>query len=528
MSSSSDTTYDTFSYKILAKKTESPTIMIIAKNATPPYILKVWSAADASDKAKGMDYEKEVYDQKINPLLHSHPFRTVLNRFGYALPLLNYIGTTDSTVDELRELVIPAASNPSPDAILLFLQAMYIFTHYPNREFTYTSRDIFATMAMNPTITESKLVMNGNVRVKSIMLPLTQFNTLEDMIEHGSTTQLVSYTKQLVIAINAIYVSKLVHNDLHAGNVMIKNLTDYGGGVTTGGDVLLYDWDRAYMDGKPNPQLDTDRCNDQTTSKMCWYSQCNLYDNTGMYGYSTDLYKVLHYILTYRQHDYEIILERVFGIYNTTNEPNKHEYIRRILGQNPFFHREIQTNNSTTTCTYLQYPDANMTRVYAYFGSIQSMYRRVSGTTGLLLDMSERQMYTVTMIAILAIVAMLVVGVRGNSSFGFTKVSSRTNTHVSSSSDINRKINPNLNISKNMSKDIKRLEQTTAAKATYADLFLAQSILSYLKFGENIPSTQSEVEGTRVPDSKPLYEIIEENNIRKYSKITRGAPSLRG
>jgi hypothetical protein len=331
-------------FKILKKASASPTIMVV-KNGSEPYILKMFLSKDVSIKAQGLRYEDMLYREKIKPILNKNP----------EYPFLNYIAS--ATKNTARNVANYLGILKYEE--IYFFTSLYIFSLDPNAENKYeidTVKKYF--FDKNLSIDELE-----NIQFDSIMLPFKEYTKFTDRLLVCSTLSVVKYVKQLINAIHKIYINDLVHNDLHSDNIMIENNTD---------SVLIFDWDRGYTKGIDNPQLNAERCYDPDRKKnICSSSQCNILKSS---GYCTDLYKSLHYVFYYRNYEFKdskVILQSILKLDNSRQTINS--TIAKLV-QNAFF--------SYKNCTYLQFPDPQMNRVHALFGSIQHLYNQhYSNTT---------------------------------------------------------------------------------------------------------------------------------------------------
>lgn len=330
--------YKNYTYRILPKSSASPTLLIINSAVTPPQILKIWLAEDQSSAAKSLDYELFVYENKIMPNLKKYP----------SLPFLPYVGCceTTATVSDL----IKICNITNKQAIYNISLAFFIFKSNPSIQFSYTEDD-FEKYSSNHTIPKNLTDVVENLKIKSIILPFKNFTPVNEIWFSGSTELVVHYMRSLIHGIFLMYNNFIVHNDLHAGNVMI----------TSDEKLLIYDWDRAYINKKENPLLDDQKC---STGKCGSNSQCNIYNQD---GYAIDLYKSLFYMLENREKikDSQVVLENVFNMVNRQNNPYLVKSVIKTLTRSEFFSKD--------NCTFLQYPDEEMQIVQHLFGTINEI-----------------------------------------------------------------------------------------------------------------------------------------------------------
>ena len=72
---------DNLPFKIFNKSTSSPTLLIHNKSVVPQVVLKLWKKSELPIY-KALEYERKIYDNKINPLI----------RYNENAPFLKYIG----------------------------------------------------------------------------------------------------------------------------------------------------------------------------------------------------------------------------------------------------------------------------------------------------------------------------------------------------------------------------------------------------------------------------------------------------
>jgi hypothetical protein len=337
----------------------------------------------------------------------------------------------------------------------IFYNSIYIFQRKPKRACDYSDFDVI-NLSYNYKASDM-----AKVELQFIVLPCIKYNRLFDVLQTASTERIIKYTKQLIEVIYHIYLYGVIHNDLHSGNVMIDE----------NDNVLLFDWDRCYsVNIGDNPFLDKKRCADDG-SDLCFNSQCNIFND---YHYAIDLYKVLYYILRIRSEkgDARNILRDVFEITssNQSSEDTIHKFLIKKLTKNPFFSKD--------DCTYLQYPDKKMKKIHKLFGGIDKMYNRI-------VEKSENVSYE----------------------FKFSSVenafSKSNNVNIMSNIEKQNKYEHDSNM-KTKNSVSESLDIEKIIKNSKNDMYNKNRNI-YLKSTENKPK-------------RWIYDIMEENNIRKYGK----------
>lgn len=347
-----------YPFTILPKKSSSPTMLIKCKDPRGKWIIcKVWNADDPSLETQGLEYENKVYEKKVAPLLDKNPKEPFIKYHGYGEmngeKLAHFIGINEANFPEEEE----DEYIEDIDIALDYWQVCCIFfTRDPEMEYDweklknydvpYDYREMFSLDQMD---------------FKFITLEYIECNTFTDCIRNYGTKDFLKVLKQVIEGIYILYKNKVVHNDLHSGNILI----------TKKRNVKIFDYDRSYMKGINNPQLNSKQCED-----LCSFSQCNIYKED---GYATDFYKMLSYCS--QREDFGVILDK-FGITNSTGDEIKSRFFGKgdkytkiqnfFLRSMDDFFRKI---NNDRKCTYLQFPDSDMNYIKSQFGTIDQIYK---------------------------------------------------------------------------------------------------------------------------------------------------------
>lgn len=293
-------TYDSrevWPYKILNKSSASTSIIIRTKVPKPnsggcpakktggniPIVLKTWCKYGRRPvlEEEALEYEKKVYVNYIHNILTKDP----------DAPFLRYLGDDNdcSTVQSLAHFI----GVDSVGAMITLCLAFFVMDEMARDGSIY-----YKMMGHHGTIDyESKtfyttyFTINGhrgpdferrfreitNWKIGAILLPLKYFSTFENIV--GTDIQIPTF-RQVVKGLYTIHQYRLVHNDLHPGNIMVEETTE---------KVLIYDWDRAYAPRiGNNPNLNANPCED-----LCSSSQCNIMLDER----PIDLLKLLGYIV---------------------------------------------------------------------------------------------------------------------------------------------------------------------------------------------------------------------------------------
>jgi hypothetical protein len=115
-------------------------------------------------------------------------------------------------------------------------------------------------------------------------------------------------TYHIIYTLYILYINKVYHLDMIFGNVLIRYLGDMPEGEKIAG-ILIYDWDRSYQKGLPNPILGTNPCFKESENEhgsfLCSQSQCNIFFENGR---PVDLIRFLKCFIIIRRTDLVILL----------------------------------------------------------------------------------------------------------------------------------------------------------------------------------------------------------------------------
>ena len=551
-SSSSSDIYAIYRYEIFNKSSSSPTILIHSKVRNS--VFKIWWENDVDAKlgaAIACLYEKNVYESKIIPFLSADN----------TLPFLPCLGTSDNiSVKDLYTVITGCSSSASTEN-RVFLKAFALF--FSNTRKANTDYIKFLTKNADNPLLYTEITKYENQKVQYIELPYVKFNTFHNMILSASTEDMIFYIEQIVRGINHMYDNDLVHNDLHSGNIMIS--------LTTPKKVLIFDWDRSYIKGIPNPYLASDEDhpnNVEFCEKLCNYSQCNMVTPG---GYATDFYKILSYVALYRNDDFEQILSRCFDIKNYNFHSYRHNFVKNTLSNaNPFF----QKNISEQECTMLQNPDDNMKRLNTLFCPIGIIYQNIlaaltASPTAPLISASEIgglvESPLITECSVgrfnpqsISPSQHLSPTVKNEDDLNFYKIQlsllsacaltepphlspklsfktaalppSNIYTPLNKNitkyqekfiSDLkNEKVKPKSQISQDIINKIHALENIPLNKVSYGDIRKAKELFNTIIYGPTIQTPIVNIQGTQIPPPRFINEIMEENE-KMYVTISK-------
>jgi serine/threonine protein kinase len=356
---------DNLPFKIFNKSSASPTLIIHNKSVVPQVVLKLWEKSDLPIY-KALEYEKSVYSGKINPLIENNensPFLKYIGEGNCASfnDLVSYLGITD---------------NQKGKNFLNLVLYIYGLNDESNKSFKYSSLAEYDKYPdfIYPSVKEkNKLKSVEKKQYQCIILPYVHMITLDDALHSYSLDKILGIIKDILRGIYLLYKNNISHNDLHPRNVMIEEKTD---------KVHIFDWDRAYSpDIGLNPMLSSDVC-----EKPCSSSQCNIFHRD---GYCIDFYKILFYILNYRDKyfsDWSDILDGI-GIqnYEVTEDVELYGLVMETLvGDDAYYNKgffnQIFPDRENKKCSWLQErtlvtnEDTSMDNLHKELGPYQIIY----------------------------------------------------------------------------------------------------------------------------------------------------------
>jgi serine/threonine protein kinase len=208
------------------------------------------------NQLQGLDYERRVYQEVIMPKIgRNKPF----------IPLV--AGAKHATLEDVF-----AIFGGTPDDYNYFFGCIVKYIELMSKKFNYSN------LRPENLQVPKKWGYLDKVDFSCIVMPQMELTTFADVCtEHEFPIILLIFIK-ICFGLKLLYDNKIVHNDLHRQNIL----------VSSDGDVKIYDFDRSYIQGQPNPLL-----NDDCTVKPCASSQCNIYHEG---GYCIDFYKLLSYL----------------------------------------------------------------------------------------------------------------------------------------------------------------------------------------------------------------------------------------
>ena len=444
-------------FEFLNKSSASPTIVIklILQNGQV-LAAKLWSddVKNIENKDGTKPYKEIIESVEYERKIYENQIKPILDEDN-TLPFLPYVGEgCKSSAEDLAKFF--RVNIRDGFELMYFFGALYFYIENPGMPFHYQKKVVLDYMDKKQLAIHN--ILDGfkrkNTLFHCILLPfVNNAQTFADYIENANTYTLLQKVVDITLGIQTLFNNKTVHNDLHSNNIMITN-----------NKVLMFDWDRAYsVNIGNNPMLNNDPCNN-----MCASSQCNIVTE-----HSTDFFKMFSYMAS--RPDFPIILEK-FGIYNTEREPDKLVKIRNFFlnSARSYFSKKNDVNKKR--CTYLQFPNEDMKEIIKLFddGDINKIYERVSKPDFIKIDLIQDY-------------------------FRFTSKESEKIENI---------------------KEYQPLEQKMS---TFKDEFNYKNI----KIIKDNNETKERINKIIKTDVKPIiksrpmrgkniFEIIEENNIRKY------------
>jgi hypothetical protein len=340
-------------YRILKKTSASPAMLIKGSGHDKdgkliPIVMKCWFNHNTSDTL-ALNYESQVYSSRINPLIE---------QFGDNACLLPSLDIISISIEHMTKIL----SDKQNEKKHLY-KCFTVFYYYNQNIIDYEDKDYINKVY-------NHLIMNNNTqkvveKLNIIILPEKNFMGFDEAMENTSLNMFIKYFQKVVSTIKILYKNKIIHNDLHPNNIMVDKHNK----------IFLFDWDRSYVKGTPNPSLNKTQC-----KKLCNYSQCNIYNK---HDYAIDFYKIISYF-SFRKDFYSImeILAQDKYIKNKSakvrNASKKiiNDFIFKTRSKNGVFFME--KNENQQLCTYLQYPSQNMSSMNELLGGITTIQQNIT------------------------------------------------------------------------------------------------------------------------------------------------------
>jgi hypothetical protein len=521
---------ETWPFKILDKNSASTSLLIITKNIKPdanqvcpvkiyggniPVAIKTWCkprrGRKAQDEEKALEYEKKVYTTYIKNIINSDP----------NAPFLRYLGDDNNctNVKTLSEF-IGAIDDGAYACLCLAFYVMDLLVIEPDYydtleekdiKINFMSRTFYTEFFFNlfPSEADKFIFLSDNYipswDIGAILLPAIQFKIFKDII--GTNVQ-VDVFKQVVQGLYTINKMKLVHNDLHPGNIMVEEKTN---------KALIYDWDRAYAKGLgDNKLLNKDPCDE-----LCSSSQCNIF----MEGRPIDLLKILCYttknINNFNQLLFEGLNLENFQIGNKTRFETIFEGIEKC-GDNKCFYtfQSCSSLYMENQCAELETAIIALGSNWSHiFGRAFTPETKISEEN--VNDSKELQQFAITVLGSRLI----------DSHFGMTSVlSSSTINHEYNHHDrpfekyknktkkYNLKIDDKMiryNLSGEMRTELERLVKIKPAMLTWRDLVNLENITDYIKYGPPVRVDKPDLVSVDLVPTMPFINIMHKNESRK-------------
>ena len=471
-------------FKVLNKKSSSPSLIIIIND--PKKVIKVWFTDDNSEETQSLNYEMYVYQNKIRPILQKDP----------TLPFLDYLDARDLNVEQLEKNI----GITDIDSQLLWISVFFIFFQERDSSFDYgNAKHITKYMKKFGSLANVDINKVYNLKLRMLVLPFMNAYPLHSILPNLSTAQMISVIKEIIRGIQEIYRSGLIHN------IMIDKKTS---------KVLIFDWDRGYIKNKNNPFLDTKRCG----GDLCSFSQCNIYNRE---GYAIDLYKILYYIFKARDNiDIETILSRVFKIMNRFRNPDNQNKIIASLTRDYCFRKD--------DCTFLQYPDDQMSYVISQFGSIYEIYAKATDMKIANKQLSEFDI-NLQMERSLNMLREKIKSVSGFKSIFKFKQNTKIPKFKQDTEIHNLNLFPKItkkyklmakstNTDNEIRSEIRRITNIPKGKETLFDLVRIRNLLEYIDYGSPIRQKEIMFMGSKFPSPIPITDIMVHNEKIKIRK----------
>jgi hypothetical protein len=344
--------------------TQRPGLPIVTGNLS---VLKIWLNTPklkenklipqneiVSSSEKALNYEQEIYDKDIRAILAEFKDAPFLEPTGTGVGTIERLFRqfrfspqvdTPSKIDQYIRLLCLALyvlheCNISPEKVTV-LEMNAVDLNWGDPEFYRSYFRLFPKEVVDLRPIFTQWWINTTITI-SYVDKCVEFT--ECLVSNG-TLEVIADLKEIIRGLYILSLYNIVHNDMHSGNILVVNLPVK--------KRLIYDFDRCYKNGFPNPMLTDGVCD----ANCGLQSQCNRFNQ----NIPTDFYKLLYYVFTKRSADYEQILAGL-NIYASEEFLYMHIWNGIIGGNNSFF--------SIGNCSYLQDPSRNpeFQKVTEYIG----------------------------------------------------------------------------------------------------------------------------------------------------------------
>lgn len=280
-------------FRIQKTKSASPSIQIFYGKK---YFLKCWLANDRSLEAKGLDYEIQMYARINEKILDIYPHA----------PFVRYDRNGTLSVKNILQMI--------RDEIGRSLTSENIMWFYGALMYTISGKKI---PDKDRCIAKYNINRRSNVArgIDNYLLKFARTfdcgNCCEyfDVLKDGNSQQVAWGLVNVANGIFHLHGNGMVHNDLHAGNVLVNK--DFS-------TIHIFDYDRGYMERRRNPLIEL--------PNLIKASQANI-----IKSFPTDFYKLLYYVFSTGR------INILYDLLNI-NDPNQKIFIRNYFTRyGPFF-----------------------------------------------------------------------------------------------------------------------------------------------------------------------------------------------
>jgi serine/threonine protein kinase len=541
---------DRWNFKILDKTSASTSLLILTNVAKPddekscprkmsggvvPVAIKTWRVRNMQvDEEKALEYEKRVYLNKIKPILD----------YDEDEPFLRYLGDDNncSTVESLA-MFIGANDVGSQTALYLAFYVMNEMALNSDMVDAFTNNDIdinyfsrnfysqfFSTFPSSQRDFLAKYRGVKDWKIGAIILPKIRFTTFGDLLKVKNANQYSVY-RQVVKGLYTLYKNRTVHNDIHAGNIMVEEKSN---------KVMIYDWDRGY-----SPDLGINAIlNSNVCRSLCSSSQCNIFAPNGR---PIDLVKSMCYIVingsqtrdelknpTLRSCGLGKFLDEL-NIKNRIIRPDRKARYQIILdgikdGGLPFF--------TVAGCSSLYEPGRSPAlelAIYHLGETWDEIYARAFPPVRIVIPpevQPRAKRYKVFLGAAVMAAGLANVAIWGG--FGFSKqkfgvvtenpidivpkeIEKISGEQIKIDKDMANQMKElaQFPLNSEMKSEIERLQKIPENNLTWDDYISLKDLADYVQYGPELPIEQPEGLTYKMPPARPIEEIIQENDAMK-------------
>lgn len=204
--------FSSANYSVFGKKSASPSLVVLlqATATRPASLYKLWCVipGDIEPSLEALQYEKNVYDSFVVPLLKDSPSE----------PFIGCNRTFSTNLGLIAEEI--AGEKPAPNdniygALLFYIQEKY------EKSISYTIENVKMQVNIFTKLSPSNKANVLNIKFEGMELPLTSGITFRTAVLTQPIDEVIPLIKQLVHACAVLNANNISHNDLHFNNIFV-------------------------------------------------------------------------------------------------------------------------------------------------------------------------------------------------------------------------------------------------------------------------------------------------------------------